>query len=141
MGAKLISNFASATKAMGSLESYIYLKNLIDSINMSTQNKGDLLLFIATAVYRALRTILDSREIGSFRDLNRLALSFSTSESDKSVGRPPVFGNGGGNSFRSAQCFVCHRYGHRSYDCRFKGSGYYEQSVNSPRPQAITQGS
>ncbi len=65
---------------------------------MSTEDKGDLLLFIATAVYRASRpvhqrTILDSREIGSFRDLNRLALSLSTSESDKSVGRPPASGN------------------------------------------------
>ncbi len=142
LGAKLISDFASATEAMGSLKSYIYLKNLIDSINTSTQDKGDLLLFIATAIYRASRpvhqrTILDSREIGSFRDLNRLALSFSTSESDKSVGRPPASGNGGGNSFRSVQCFVCHRYCHRLYDYRFKGSGNYEQSVNSPRPPAI----
>ncbi len=32
---------------------------------------------------------------------------------------------------------MCHRFGHRSYDCRFKGSGNYEQSVNSPRPPAI----
>ncbi len=36
LSAKLISDFASATKAMGSLKSYIYLKNLIDSINTST---------------------------------------------------------------------------------------------------------
>ena len=68
LGIKLISEFDSHTKSMNSLESYMYLKGLIDSVSMATHDKGEVLLFLATAIYRALRpahqrTLLDAREI------------------------------------------------------------------------------
>ncbi len=66
LGIKLISDFQNATKSMSSLETFVYLKGLTDSISMVTDSKEDVLLFIANVVFRASRPlhqhgVVDSR--------------------------------------------------------------------------------
>ncbi len=76
-------------RSMSSLETFVYLKGLTDSISMVTDSKEDMLLFIACAVFCASRPlhqrgVMDSREVNSFKDLNKLALTLQTSNSDRS---------------------------------------------------------
>ncbi len=76
---------------MNPLEKYVHLKCLIDSVNMSIGDRKDILLFFASAIYRSSlsthqKSIMDSREINTFRDLNKLALSLHSTDSDRSVG-------------------------------------------------------
>ncbi len=98
---------------MTSRDAYIHLKSLTDSIGLLTGSKEELLLFIATAVFRASRPlhqrgVMDCREIQSFNDLNKVALTFSASESEK-VGR---------YQSRGQECYKCHKFGHRAFECR-----------------------
>ncbi len=103
---------------MSRLETYVYLKSLTDSIDMMCGSKEELLLFIACATYRASRpvaqrAIMDQREIKSFRELNKLALSINFTDSDRA--------SGGGRQSRSTnsggpfECFKCRKYGHRAF--------------------------
>ncbi len=136
LGVKLIAEFSNATKSMNSTESYAYLKGLVDSVDMATVDKADVLLFFAMAIYRASRpanqrSLMDAREVGSFKDLNRVALSFQTAEPETPVVSRPVSNPNFSSGYRGIRCYVCQRYGHRAYDCRFKGNS--EQSVGSPR--------
>ncbi len=131
LGVKLIAEFSNTVRSMNSLESYVHLKGLIDSVDMATVEKSEVLLFFATAIYRASRPVsqrmlMDARDITSFKDLNRVALSFQTAEPEKPVARvsSPSIG------FRGVQCFVCRKYGHRSYDCRYRNS---EQNSGSSK--------
>ncbi len=135
LGIKLIEDFSSATKSMNSLESYAYLKGLVDSVDMATVNKTEVLLFFTKAIFRASRPasqrmLMDAHEVGSFKDLNRVALSFQTAEPETPVVRQncsPNYSTG----FRGIKCYVCHRFGHRAYDCRFKSNN--EQGGGVPR--------
>ncbi len=103
---------------MSSLETFVYLKGLTDSISMVTDSKEDVLLFIACAVFRASRPlhqrgVMDSREVNSFKDLNKLALTLLTSDSDRShAGRSQ--GRGG----YSSGCFKCRRMGRHAFECK-----------------------
>ncbi len=113
LGIKLISEFQSTVRSMTSRDAYIHLKSLTDSIGLLTGSKEELLLFIATAVFRASRPlhqrgVMDCREIQSFNDLNKVALTFSASESEK-VGR---------YQSRGQECYKCHIFGHRAFECR-----------------------
>ncbi len=98
----------------------MYLKGLTDSISMVTDSKDDVLLFIACAVFRATRPlhrrgVMDSREVASFKDLNKLALTLQTSDSDRShVGR----GKSRGSYASSIECCKCHKMGHRAFECK-----------------------
>ncbi len=132
LGIKLISDFQTATKTMSSLETFVYLKGLTDSISMVTDSKDDVLLFIACAVFRATRPlhqrgVMDSREVASFKDLNKLALTLQTSDSDRShVGR----GQSRGSYASSIECYKCHKMGHRAFECKSNvGSSGRFQSI------------
>ncbi len=112
LGVKLISDFGTATKSMNSTESYAHLKGLIDSVDMATVDKADVLLFLAIAVYRASRpasqrTLMDARDIGTFKDLNRVALSFQMAEPEPSV--VTSVGVPSSSGFRGMRCFVCQK--------------------------------
>ncbi len=58
LGSKLTTEFASTTRSMSPLETYVYLKSLTDSIDMMCGSKEELLLFIACATYGASRPVL-----------------------------------------------------------------------------------
>ncbi len=71
LGIKLISDFQSAMRSMSSLETFVYLKGLTDSISMVTDSKEDVLLFIACAVFRTSRPlhqrgVMNRKEVNSF---------------------------------------------------------------------------
>ncbi len=79
-------------KSLDSVQAYVKLKSLADSINMATSDKNDLLLFMAVSAFRASRpwsqrALMDAREIHSFRDLSKVAASFRAPDLDKSVVR------------------------------------------------------
>ncbi len=68
LGIKLISDFQYTTRSMTSRDAYIHLKGLVDSVGLLTNTKEDVLLFMATAIYRASRPlhqrgVMDSRSI------------------------------------------------------------------------------
>ncbi len=121
LGIKLTSGFAVTTRSMNPLEKYVHLKSLMDSIGMQCGSIEEYSLFIACATYRAScspaqRSLMDQREIHSFRELNKFALSINTSENERASqggGRYNKFGN---NSPR--ECFKCHKFGHRAFECR-----------------------
>ncbi len=74
---------------MSFLETFVYLKGLTDSISMVTDSKEDVLIFIACEDFCATRPlhqhgVMDSREVTSFKDLNKLAITLQTSDSDRS---------------------------------------------------------
>ncbi len=98
----------------------MYLKDLTDFISMVTDSKDDVLLFIACAVFRATRPlhqrgVMDSRVVASFKDLNKLALTLQTSDSDRShVGRK----QNRGSYASSTECYKCHKMGHRAFECK-----------------------
>ncbi len=120
LGIKLISDFQSAMRSMSSLETFVYLKGLTDSISMVTDSKEDVLLFIACAVFRTSRPlhqrgVMNRKEVNSFKDLNKLTLTLQTSNSDRSnAGRSQ--GKGGYSS--GIECFKCHKMGHRAFECK-----------------------
>ncbi len=120
LGIKLITDFQSATRSMSYLEMFVYLKGLTDSISMVTDSKEDVLLFIACAVFRASRPLhqrgaMDSREVKSFKDLNKLVLTLQTSDSERShAGRSQ--GRGGYSS--GIECFKFHKMGHHAFECK-----------------------
>ncbi len=121
LGAMLTTAFASTTRSMNPLETYVHLKSLMDSVDMLCKTKEELLLFFACATYRASRplaqrAIMVQREFASFRDLNTFALSVNSIDSDWVSG----FGrhNRPGNVSGAIECFKCHKFGHRSYECR-----------------------
>ncbi len=102
---------------------------------MATHSKSDVLFFFATAIYRASRpvsqrTLMDAREITSFKELNRVALSFQSVEPEK----PVVKVSSPTTVFRGVQCYVCRRYGHRSFDCRYRSSSQTDVSSNKVPP-------
>jgi len=73
LGSKLTTEFSGDVRHMNSLEKYVHLKCLIDSVNMSIGDHKDILLFFASAIYRNSlsthqKSIMDSREINTFRD-------------------------------------------------------------------------
>ena len=132
LGIKLIADFQTATKTMSSLETFVYLKGLTDSISMVTDSKDDVLLFIACAVLRASRPlhqrgVMDSREVTSFKNLNKLALTLQTSDLDRShVGRR----QSRGSYASSIECYKCHKMGHRAFECKSNvGSSGRFQSI------------
>ncbi len=121
IGAKLTTEFANATRSMSPLETYVHLKSLMDSVDMMCHSKAELLLFFACATYRASRpvaqrAIMDQREFTSFKDLNKFALSIDSTDSVNVSGRGHYnrYGNGG----NAIECFKCHKFGHRSFECR-----------------------
>ncbi len=72
LGIKLFSEYQNTVRSMSSRDAYLHLKSLTDSVNLLTASKEELLLFMATAIYRASRTlyqrgIMDGREINSFK--------------------------------------------------------------------------
>ncbi len=73
---------------MDPLQTYVHLKGLMDSVNMTIGDRKDVLLFFATAIlYRhgltsQQRAVMDSREIVTFKELNRLAISLQTTDSN-----------------------------------------------------------
>ncbi len=120
IGAKLTTEFANATRSMSPLETYVHLKSLMDSVDMMCHSKAELLLFFACATYRASRpvaqrAIMDQREFTSFKDLNKFALSIDSTDSVNVSGRGHYnrYGNGG----NAIECFKCHKFGHRSFEC------------------------
>ncbi len=121
LGIKLTSGFSVTTRSMNPLEKYVHLKSLMDSIGMQCGSIEEYSLFIACATYRAScspaqRSLMDQREIRSFRELNKFALSINTCENERASqggGRYNKFGN---NSPR--ECFKCHKFGHRAFECR-----------------------
>ncbi len=121
LGSKLMTEFASDVRSMNPLEKYVHLKGLMDSVSMSIVERKDILLFFACAIYRSSSTshqkaIMDSREINTFRELNKLALSLHSSDSDRSgVSRG---GGRGTSSSDVVRCFKCQRLGHKSFECR-----------------------
>ncbi len=58
---------------------------------------------------------MDSREIVTFKELNRLAISLQTTDSDT---RDRVRDGRRINYHGSIKCFKCQGYGHRSFECR-----------------------
>ncbi len=125
LGIKLILDFQSATKSMSSLETFVYLKGLTESISMVADSKEDVLLFIACAIFRTSRPlhqrgVMDSREVTSFKDLNKLALTLQTSDSDRTSG-----GRGQGKSCygSNVEFCKCHKLCHRAFECKWNGSG------------------
>ncbi len=120
LGNKLISNFLADTKHMDPLQTYVHLKGLMDSVNMTIGDRKDVLLFFATAIYRhgltsQQRAVMDSREIVTFKELNRLAISLQTTDSDT---RDRVRDGKRIHYHGSIKCFKCQGYGHRSFECR-----------------------
>ncbi len=121
LGSKLTSEFSSDVKGMNALQKYVHLKGLMDSVNMTVGDRKDILLFFASAIYRQSlpshqRSIMDSREITSFKELNKLALSLHTTDADRTdVYRMGRYGNYGGSQLR---CYRCQRVGHRAYECK-----------------------
>ena len=121
LGSKLTSEFSSDVKGMNPLQKYVHLKGLMDSVNMTVGDRKDILLFFASAIYRQSlpshqRSIMDSREITSFKELNKLALSLHTTDADRTdVYRMGRYGNYGGSQLR---CYRCQRVGHRAYECK-----------------------
>ena len=72
LGIRLFSEYQNTVSSMSSRDAYLHLKSLTDSVNWLTASKEELLLFMATAIYRASRTlyqrgIMDGREINSFK--------------------------------------------------------------------------
>ncbi len=133
LGVKFYSEFVNDAKSLDSVQAYVKLKNLADSINMATSDKNDLLLFMAVSAFRASRplsqrALMDAREIHSFRDLSKVAASFRAPDLDKSVVRSNYQSSGNNSFHRSVQCYICHRYGHRSFECRFKNNSGSELS-------------
>ncbi len=121
LGIKLTSDFANSTRSMNPLEKYVHLKSLTDSIAMQCSSVDELLLFVACATYRAScspvqRSLMDQREFHTFRDLNKFALSINTGELERQPNTSGRF-----NKFRSyppRECFKCHKFGHRAFECR-----------------------
>ncbi len=121
LGAKLTTDFASSTRTMNPLETYVHLKGLMDSVNLMCRSKEELLLFFACATYRAYRTTtqrshMDQRVFTSFRDLNKFALSITNSEPER-----PSYNSGRHNrssGYGPVECFKCHKFGHRFFECR-----------------------
>ncbi len=145
LGVKL-SEFVSENKSVDTLKAYSKIKSLIDSIDMATNDKNDLLLFMATSAFRASRpqsqrSLMDAREIRSFKDLSNVATSLKESEYDKPVARNYAPGSSSSVSHRpSFQCYVCHKYGHRAFECRFRNRSVNESvpnNVSHVKPQGI----
>ncbi len=139
------SEFVSENKSVDTLKAYSKIKSLIDSIDMATNDKNDLLLFMATSAFRASRpqsqrSLMDAREIRSFKDLSNVATSLKESEYDKPVVRNYAPSSGSSVFHRpSFQCYVCHKYGHRAFECRFRNSVNESVSnhVSHVKPQGI----
>ncbi len=119
LGSKLTAEFNSDVRNMNPLDKYVHLKGLIDSVDMTVLERSDILLFFAMAIYRASltaqqRSVMDGREIDTFRDLNKLALSLHSTDNDRS-GSARWQGRGTGDPVK---CFKCYRFGHKSFECR-----------------------
>ncbi len=72
---------------------------------------------------------MNQREFASFRDLNKFALSINSIDSDRVSG----FGrhNRPGNVSGAIESFKCHKFGHRSYECRSNVSSSSNSSSGS----------
>ncbi len=104
---------------MNPLDKYVHLKGLMDSVDMTVLDRSDVLLFFAVAIYRASltalqRSVMDGREICTFKDLNKLALSLNSTDNDRSGGARGQWHGAG----EQVKCFKCHRLGHKSFECR-----------------------
>ncbi len=145
LGAKVMTEFAQATKTMSPLEAYVHLKSVVNLVDMMCRTREELLLFVACATYRASRSVsqrvlMDQREFTSFRDLNKFALSINTSESERSS-------HSSGRYFKSntsspVECFKRHKLEHRFYECRSTVSNNVSVSNSAPgnfngRPSGI----
>ena len=117
---QIVASIDRDVRHMNPLEKYVHLKCLIDSVNMSIGDRKDILLFFASAIYRSSlsthqKSIMDSREINTFRDLNKFTTSLHSTDSDRSVGSR---GSGRGASGFGVKCYRCQGFGHRSFECR-----------------------
>ncbi len=137
LGVKL-ADFVSDNRSADSLKAYSKIKSLVDSIDMATTDKSDLLLFIATSAFRASRSynqrsLMDARVIKSFKDLSEVASSLKASESDRHSNRYPP--NVAGNFQKPTYpCHICKKFGHRTVDCHYRNSPSNDQSSASLNP-------
>ncbi len=133
LGIKL-TDFASEYRSIDSLKAYAKAKALVDSIDMATDSKADLLLFIASSIFRASRSYhqrstMDARELKSFKDLSDIAGSLKASESDRTFIR-----HSSNPNKPTYPCGVCKKYGHRTTDCRYRNVPSYDVPSSNPVP-------
>ena len=129
LGVKLLSEFHNTVRPMTSQNAYLHLKSIIDSINLLTGSKDELLLFIATAVFHASRPyhqrgVIDSSRVNSFDDLHTVAQMFTTSDSERQARYSSR------TQANVLECYKCHKLGHRAVDCR-SGSSHSNSHSNS----------
>ncbi len=129
LGVKLLSEFHNTVRPMTSQNAYLHLKSIIDSINLLTGSKDELLLFIATALFRAWwpyhqRGVIDSSRVNSFDDLHTVAQMFTTSDSERQARYSSR------TQANVLECYKCHKLGHRAVDCR-SGSSHSNSHSNS----------
>ncbi len=129
LGAKLLSEFHNTVRPMTFQNAYLHLKSIIDSINQLTGSKDELLLFIATAIFRASRPyhqrgVIASSRVNSFDDLHTVAQMFATSDSERQARYSSR------TQANVLECYKCHKLCHRAVDCR-SGSSHSNSHSNS----------
>ncbi len=139
LGSKLTTEFASTTRSMTPLESYVHLKNLNDSIMIQCKTMEELSLFVCCATYRASRppvqrSLMDQWTFKSFNDLHTFALSINASEPDRpsSSNHGRQYRMNSGNHIATYECFKCHKFGHRAFECRSNMSNVSNPSAKLP---------